>query len=437
MNLTIGDVLTVRHLSAHNISMPERRKFSGVSTDSRTVAAGELFVALRGENFDGNRFVARAFRRGAAAAIVDSRAGRAGAGNKPVIVVRDGVKALGALASVYRRKFLIPVVAVAGSNGKTTAKEMIASVLAKKFRVLRTGGNLNNQIGVPLTLFGLRRGHEVAVIEIGTNHFGEVMNLAKISAPTHGIITNIGREHLRYFRDLDGVARAEGELYRYLEQEGGTVFVNADDPRLMKMAGRISGRMTGRGGAGKLVTYGFSGPGRSVRGGGIRVDRSGRTEFTVKAKSGKTFSVGMSVPGMHNASNGLSAAAVGLEFGVGQVAVRSALRRFRAVGKRMETVSRWNLRSKRSASFRGLESASWSSQTCSNSGQMPAGNTPGSAGRSRGSGSRNCFATARWGNCIAVAGAAAGIIQTNGCLPVICGRLPGPETSCSSRGRGE
>jgi len=330
MNLTIGDVLTMKHLSAHNISWPINRMFSGVSTDSRTVGKGELFVALRGENFDGNRFVARAFRRGAAAAIVDSRAGRAGAGTKPVIVVRDGVKALGALAATYRRKFSIPVVAVAGSNGKTTAKEMIAAVLAKKFRVLRTRGNLNNHIGVPMTLFEIRRGHEIAVIEIGTNHFGEVKRLAEMAVPTHGIITNIGREHLRYFRDLSGVARAEGELYEHLEEEGGTVFVNMDDAWLRKMSGRM--------GSGKKVTFGFSGTGRTVQGGRILIDRRGRAEFTVKRKSKKSFKISMSVPGTHNASNGLAAAAVGLEFGVGQRAVRSAIAAFRAVGKRMETV---------------------------------------------------------------------------------------------------
>ncbi len=342
MNLTLGDVLTVKHLSAHNISMPEGLAFSGVSTDSRTVAKGELFVALRGENFDGNRFVARAFRRGAAAAIVDSRAGRAGAGKKPVIVVRDGVKALGALASMYRKKFSLPVIAVAGSNGKTTAKEMIAAVLSKKFRVLRTRGNLNNDIGVPLTLFGLRRRHDVAVVEIGTNHFGEVKRLAGISAPTHGIVTNIGGEHLRYFGDLNGVAKAEGELYDHLEDNGGTVFVNADDPRLLKMSARMSRRSGGkRGPRGRkvsIVRYGFSGRGRSVRGAGLRVDDGGRAGFTVKAKSKKPFRIRMSVPGTHNAANGLAAAAVGMEFGVSPAGVRSALSRFRAVGKRMETV---------------------------------------------------------------------------------------------------
>ncbi len=344
MNLTIGDVLTLKHLGAHNISMPEKRTFTGVSTDSRTVARGELFVALRGENFDGNRFVARAFRRGAAAAIVDSRAGRRGAGKHPVIVVRDGVKALGALAALYRRKFSLPVIAVAGSNGKTTAKEMIASVLSKKFRVLRTSGNLNNEIGVPLTLFGIRRGHEVAVIEIGTNHFGEVKRLARIAAPTHGIITNIGGEHLRYFRDLDGVARAEGELYDYLEEQGGTVFVNADDPRLRRMSERMLKRMkrsTGRlaeKGRVRITRYGFTGPGRAVRGGAVSVDQRGRPEFSVQPRTKNPFRVRMSVPGTHNASNGLAAAAVGLEFGVGRKSVCTALSCFRAVGKRMETV---------------------------------------------------------------------------------------------------
>lgn len=347
MNLTIGDVLNVKHLSAHNLPRRDDRKFTGVSTDSRTVKKGELFVALRGENFDGNRFVARAFRRGAAAAIVDSPRGRALAGKKPAIVVRDGVKALGALASAYRRKFRIPVVAVAGSNGKTTAREMIADVLAKKFKVLRTRGNLNNQIGVPMTLFGLRRGHEAAVVEIGTNHFGEVKALSRIAAPTHGIVTNIGAEHLQFLRDLDGVAKAEGELYDYIGAQGGTLFVNGDDRRLARMARRIPAG-PGRGARGgrkrtnrevKKLVYGFTAAGASVRGGRIGVDRNGRAKFTVKARGKSPFGVRMSVPGTHNAANGLAAAAVGLEFGVPPAGIASALKGFRAVGKRMEVLT--------------------------------------------------------------------------------------------------
>lgn len=328
MNLTMEDVLALPHIGAHNVSGRASARFAGVCTDSRIVRRGELFVALRGENFDGNRFVGEAFRRGAAAAVVDTPAGRRAAGARPAVVVKDAAKALGSLARTYRSKFDIPVVAVAGSNGKTTTKEMIAKVLGKKYRVLSTEGNLNNHIGVPMTLFRLRPGHGAAVVEMGTNHFGEVRYLAGVALPTHGVITNIGREHLQFFRNVAGVARAEGELFAWLAANGGTAIVNADDERVYRLA-ECNGRK---------ISYGFGPYAGSVRGSGLAVDRSGRARFTVGRRGARVFSVALSAPGRHAASNALAAAAVGLAFGVPPSGIRSALAGFRPVGKRMETV---------------------------------------------------------------------------------------------------
>ncbi len=329
MNLSMEDVLEVPHLSAHNVPTAARKGFAGVCTDSRKVRRGELFVALRGDNFDGNAFVREAFRRGAAAAVVDSPLGRRGAGSKPVVVVKDAVKALGSIARAYRSKFTLPVVAVAGSNGKTTTKAMIENVLGKKFRVLATEGNLNNHIGVPMTLFRLRPGHGAAVVEMGTNHFGEVRYLADTARPTHGVITNIGREHLQFFKDLSGVAKAEGELFEYLAASGGTAFVNADDPRVARLSGRNA----------TTVPFGFGGSGATVRGRGLEMTRTGLPRFTVHRRGGKPFAVKLAVPGRHAASNALAAAAIGIAFGVSAALIRSALAGFRPVGKRMETVT--------------------------------------------------------------------------------------------------
>ena len=329
MNLTIEDVLATSYVSARNVAKLVGRKFTGVSTDSRSVRRGELFVALRGGNFDGNRFVADAFRRGAAAAVVDTAGGRKGAGRKPVVVVRDSATALGAIARIYRRKFAIPLIAVAGSNGKTTTKEMVASVLSRKYAVLSTEGNLNNHIGVPATIFRLRASHTAAVVEVGTNHFGEVGRLAAIALPTHGLITNIGREHLKYFGNIDGVARAEGELFAHLAGSGGTAFVNADDARVARMAAKNPA----------TVPYGFRGRGRTVRGTAMKIGAGGAAQFTVRGRSAPSFRVKLSVPGRHAASNALAAAAVGVAFGVPAAAIAAALAKFRPVGKRMETLT--------------------------------------------------------------------------------------------------
>ncbi|MFZ2509269.1 MAG: UDP-N-acetylmuramoyl-tripeptide--D-alanyl-D-alanine ligase, partial [Steroidobacteraceae bacterium] len=199
--------------------------FAGVSIDSRTLQPGELFFALRGERFDGHAFVTAAAGRGAAAAVVE----KAGECPIPRVVVEDTVAALAALARVWREKSGATVIGVGGSNGKTTTKELLASILAVAGQTLATRGNLNNHLGVPLTLLRLEAGHRFAVIEIGANHPGEVKALADIARPTIALVTNAGAEHLEGFGDLAGVARAEGEMFAALPATGVAV-INADDP---------------------------------------------------------------------------------------------------------------------------------------------------------------------------------------------------------------
>jgi UDP-N-acetylmuramoyl-tripeptide--D-alanyl-D-alanine ligase len=301
----------------------------GVSTDTRTITGGDLFVALRGGRYDGHRFLQEAARRGAVAALVSEISGQDP--GIPLVLVPDTLRALGELARLYRRKFSLPVLAVAGSNGKTTTKEMIASVLGTRYRVLATEGNLNNQIGVPLTLFGLHSRHEVAVVEIGTNHPGEIRSLCEILEPTHGLVTGIGREHLEFFGSLDGVAREEGALLDYLRPiRGAVAFINADDPRLVAMTGAFR----------RVVSYGFRRRNLDLRGRRLRLDAEGRARFQVEARRWKKpLPIALALPGRHSAQNALAAAAVGLTFRIPGREICRSLEAFRGPHGRMEVIS--------------------------------------------------------------------------------------------------
>jgi UDP-N-acetylmuramoyl-tripeptide--D-alanyl-D-alanine ligase len=326
MKITVDDLLRVEHVEALRFDHLGRKPFSGVSLDSRSIRGGEVFFAIAGEKVDGHLFVEEAFRKGASCAVVEERALPPEERRlQPLLIVRSTTRALGRLANLWRKKFDIPCLAVAGSNGKTTTKELIASVLKTRYRVLATPGNQNNHIGVPQTLFQLGRRHEVAVIEIGTNHFGELAYLCEILEPTHGLITNIGREHLEFFGDLEGVAKAEGELFESLSR-GGIGFVNMDDRRVVKLAGMLK----------KKVGYGFAAPRPLVRGKLGALDTKGRAEFSVAQRARGRFTVRMGIPGTQAALNGLAAAAAGLAFGVPPLDIGRALSRAKAVERRME-----------------------------------------------------------------------------------------------------
>ncbi len=206
---------------------------TGVSTDTRKITADCLFVALKGDNFDGNQFAEQALTSGARYALVDDPtvAGR----NPRCLLVADGLLALQDLARHHRRTLAIPVVGLTGSNGKTTTKELIAAVLSKKYRTYATVGNLNNHIGVPLTVLAINEQYEIAVVEMGANHQKEIELLCSIAQPTHGLITNVGKAHLEGFGGVEGVRKGKGELYDYLAQNGRTVFINSRDTVLTAM----------------------------------------------------------------------------------------------------------------------------------------------------------------------------------------------------------
>jgi UDP-N-acetylmuramoyl-tripeptide--D-alanyl-D-alanine ligase len=210
---------------------------TGVSTDTRTINLGDLFVPIKGENFDGHNFLKDAILQGAVGVLIEF--GRISPEIKNakyfVIQVKDTKRALGDIAKSYRSRFNIPVIAITGSNGKTTVKEMIASILSRRYTVLKNEGNLNNEIGLPLTLFQLEKKHQIAVIELGMSALGEIRRLTEISQPTIGVVTNVAEAHLEFFKSLDEIATAKAELVESLTKKNIAV-LNADDSRVASLA---------------------------------------------------------------------------------------------------------------------------------------------------------------------------------------------------------
>lgn len=264
---------------------------SGISTDSRHIKPGDLFIPLRGERFDGHAFFKEVFLKGAACALTE----RSIEGNNPLVVVCDALKAMQALARHYRKRFLIPTIAVTGSVGKTTTKECIGVALSQSFRVRVGVGNLNNHIGVPLNLFRLNAADQCAVFELGANHPGEIRRLAEISDPTIGVITGIYPVHLEGFGSLEGIYDAKCELADYLDAKQGTLIANGDDPQLMNRLKKQRFR---------LITFGFS-PGCDYRISNLR-SRDDRIQFCVNQQ----YDFKLKGYGSFNALNALAAIAV-------------------------------------------------------------------------------------------------------------------------------
>jgi len=300
--------------------------FSGVSTDSRTVAPGELFVALRGEHFDGHHYVAAAQARGAAAAVVAGDAvDRLRSTGLPLVVVAETRLSLGALAADWRSRFPLPLIAVTGSNGKTTTKEMIASVLRAAYgdTVLSTQGNYNNDIGLPLTLLRLHTGHRAAIIEMGMNHPGEIAYLAGIARPGVAVVTNAQRAHLAGMGSVEAIAREKGSIYSGLDENGVAVFC-ADDPWADLWRQQSQGL--------RRMTFGFE---RAADVSG-RVALHGLENRLLLACGGDESEVVLSLPGRHNARNALAAAAAALATGIPLATVQAGLNSFRGLKGRLQ-----------------------------------------------------------------------------------------------------
>jgi UDP-N-acetylmuramoyl-tripeptide--D-alanyl-D-alanine ligase len=298
--------------------------FAGESIDSRTLKPGELFFALRGPQFDGHAFVAAAAGRGAAAAVVE----KAVEARIPQVVVKDAVAALAALAQDWRGRSGATVIGVGGSNGKTTTKELLASILAGAGPTLATRGNLNNHLGVPLTLLRLEPRHRFAVIEMGANHPGEIAALAAIARPAIGLVTNAGDEHLEGFGDLAGVARAEGEMFAALT-DAGIAVINADDP--------FYGLWQEMAGAARQVRFGIESS-SEVRATGLqgRIESGAFvTVFMLKIGDGQAR-VRLNLAGRHNVLNALGAAAAAHAAGVSLPQIVAGLERVNPVNGRLQ-----------------------------------------------------------------------------------------------------
>jgi UDP-N-acetylmuramoyl-tripeptide--D-alanyl-D-alanine ligase len=307
------------------ISGRKAGEFSGVSTDSRKVSAGEIFFAIKGDNYDGHQFVDEALRKGAAGAVIENGSNAHNDG-KLLIRVPSTVKALGDLASEWRKSFPgLKLAAITGSNGKTTTKEMASSIVSLKYETLKNTGNFNNLIGLPLTLFGLDGSYKAAVVEIGMNDFGEIRRLAEIAQPDTGAITNIGRAHLEKLGGLEGVAKAKGELVEGFS--GDRVFVvNADDPYIDKISRNVKCRK---------IIYGVKTGGTDLTAKDIERDGFSGITFHMTA-DGKDFPVRINGIGMHNVMNALCASGIALSFGCGKEEICEGLLRFHPSYMRLE-----------------------------------------------------------------------------------------------------
>lgn len=282
-----------------------------ITTDSRDCPEDSIFVALKGDMFDGNKFAATALDKGCAYAIVDEKEY---AVDERCILVDDCLKTLQALAREHRRQFDIPVIGITGTNGKTTTKELVSAVLSKKYNVLFTQGNFNNDIGVPKTLLRLNPTHEIAVVEMGASHPGDIKTLVEIVEPDYGIITNVGKAHLQGFGSFEGVVKTKGELYDFLRQRNDTkVFINAENEHLMNIAYDLD-----------LIKYGM-GEEDDLDVEGHVISCAPLLRFEWRRKNGAWHDVKTHLIGSYNTLNMLAAATIGLYFDVPEEEVCEAL----------------------------------------------------------------------------------------------------------------
>lgn len=297
----------------------EPNGITGISIDSRTIGEGELFVAIKGMRFDGHDFVEEAMRRGAGAIVsippVEPQRG------KVVVYVGNTLRALQDIARHIRRKRAVPVVGITGTNGKTTTKEMIASLLGAKYRVLKNSGNLNNQIGLPLSLSRLGESDDVAVLEMGASAPGDIRELCAIAEPDYGVLTNIGHAHLEGMGGIETVRRTKLEMLEAV----GTVFANGDDSFLMDGLKKYKGR---------IVTYGIKRP-SDFKASDVELWERG-SRFTLVSSEGDSLPVELSVPGRFNIYNALAALAVSKFFSIGPEDMSRRIREFVGVPMRYE-----------------------------------------------------------------------------------------------------
>ena len=309
-----------------------------ITTDSRNCPAGSIFLALKGPSFNGNHFARQALESGCAYAIVDE-----GEPSDRIIKVDDCLQIFKDLARHHRRQFHIPVIAITGTNGKTTTKELVAAVLRQQFRVMATEGNFNNDIGVPKTLFRLSSADEIAVVEMGASHPGDIRTLAETAEPTHGIITNVGRAHLEGFGSFEGVKNTKGELYDFLARHASSdaLFVNADDADLLAMARQrfaspASAPLGHQYAVGKVDGHAGLVEGKVLRSNPF-LQFAWRVSDGPDAE-GAWHTVSTNLVGAYNIHNALAAIAIGHHFGVAPDAISQALALYQPSNNRSQLV---------------------------------------------------------------------------------------------------
>lgn len=296
-----------------------------ICTDSRNDVEGAIFFALSGSAFDGNRFARRALNKGAVLAVIDDPS-LFDEKETRFFYVPDVLNTLQDLARWHRQQFNIPVLAITGTNGKTTTKELISNILETEKEIVYTKGNLNNHIGVPLTLLNLKQTSEIAVVEMGANHKGEIESLCHIAQPTHGIITNIGKAHLEGFGSFEGVVRTKNELYKSIKKSGGRIFVNQDNPLLMNLSNGI-----------KKFTYGEA----SADVKGKIVDS--KPFLKIRWESGKSsIDIQTQLYGNYNFLNVMAAIAVGNYFSISEANIKKALTEYNPKNNRSQVITTSN-----------------------------------------------------------------------------------------------
>ncbi|MDE0041927.1 MAG: UDP-N-acetylmuramoyl-tripeptide--D-alanyl-D-alanine ligase [Candidatus Poribacteria bacterium] len=319
MNLTIAEIL--RATRGKLVRGAPNTVITQISTDSRTLSEGDLFVAISGERFDGHDFIDVARHAGACGVVVSKRVET----NLPIVVeVKNSLIALGDIAAFHRSKFNLPIVAITGSNGKTTTKDMTASVLSRRFSVFQSEKNYNNQVGVPSRLLELDDNSQMGVLEIGTNQPGEIERLSQIAKPTIGVVTNIGHSHLEFLGSLEGVAEEKGYLVERVER----AVLNADDPMTPRLACRVCGEIT---------TFGSRND-ADISAHEIETQSTGKPSFTLQINGKNVIRVDLPCLGIHNVSNALAAASIGVWAGLTSAEIRDGLENYQPANMRMQPI---------------------------------------------------------------------------------------------------
>jgi UDP-N-acetylmuramoyl-tripeptide--D-alanyl-D-alanine ligase len=298
------------------------KKYPRVITDSRLVEKDSLFFALKGDNFNGNAFAASALEKGAAFSIIDDPKFKS---NDRCILVKDVLAALQELSRYHRQQLGIPVLAITGTNGKTTTKELVSAVLSQKFNIAFTKGNLNNHIGVPLTLLSMDSSTELGIVEMGANHPGEIDALCRIALPDYGLITNVGRAHLEGFGSFEGIKKTKAELYRYLENRQGKIFINSSNPDLMEMAGKAN-----------KIYYKSQKDGEGLE--GELLNSAPFMAFKARFPKGWLF-FKTNLIGNYNVENALAALCIGDYFGIDPLKMQKAIEGYSPSNNRSQLIT--------------------------------------------------------------------------------------------------